>query len=510
MKSKRSRSSSSPFRRKYKRHKRKWQHVYVITFLILAFIVVGLWAAQFLMKKEVQHTEKKQEILGTSEDVYNRALEEHKNGDKQKAHILMKSLARLSDRDSKPIGYGKAHLWMAQQRLSGFDTDFIWEFPLEKTEDEPVSSKQLEDFSKAQRHLKHAVKLNPELKDALMLLVAIYMRLDKYNEAMDVLIDAVTHPKYPHPDLHIPLANNLLSLSGDFTLRNKASYTFSLLGEEVSSGRERSISKQVSYVLSALMLKRFENADITIRRIESQRAIRQSTENKSTNKSNQIPYLRVAYHYHRAIDQLEDSDNATPSQDISGIVQELQKAVEASPEMEPLIRALSHLGEADTNEREKILKLLEKMLSDGEKVSSKAKSKIYYRLSEQKNLEKEKKKVFLEQAVKEDPENGQALTSLLDLLIKNKNSDKKQVIELAHSALKHSPEEQKGQNYRNLGAAYLEEKKWFDAIINLEKALNILGSKASLHEMLSEAYAGEGKNEIAQRHREAIQENTNN
>ena len=99
------------------------------TALVVASLVIVFWLASFLVKEEGQHKQVVRGMTGTPEQRYMQALDLVAEGDLKQARVVMFRLARLGESADRPLGHGKAHLWVAADKLTHFNPGFIWEFP---------------------------------------------------------------------------------------------------------------------------------------------------------------------------------------------------------------------------------------------------------------------------------------------------------------------------------------------------------------------------------------------
>ena len=125
----RSRTKSRKKKSKFKRHMYLHRQTYVIVGVVSAALVLVVWLANFLVKEEGKHKEVVKALTGTQEQRYQGALGLVAEGDIKQARVVMFRLARLGDSPDRPLGYGKAHLWVASDELTHFDPGFIWKFP---------------------------------------------------------------------------------------------------------------------------------------------------------------------------------------------------------------------------------------------------------------------------------------------------------------------------------------------------------------------------------------------
>jgi len=484
-------------KRKFKKHWKLKKHVYWRVGLIVVLLVVAIWVAEFTMQKEVEHEAVVKGLTGTEEERYQHALEKASAGEMEEARVIMGRLARLGDTAERPLGFGKAHLWVAQDALSGFKSDFIWRFPMRGLEEvKRASLGNGKDIVLAQRHLEHAIALSPELGKAPELLAATLAAQGKRNQAVEVLLAAVSHEAHPHPSLHIPLANlsaMKANKDDDLLLRERMLYIFSTLGQRVSSGREKSVSLRVRYVLSALELHKYENAEIALKRLE--------VEKSDDEQARQVSALRMAYHYHRAIHRVEKLKSSS-SGDFKEVVDDLAAVVRIQPDCQSALDALSLIAQQDPSQKLRIQQILKDVLQEKSTINPSIKSRVSSSLALMAGAKDESRRRYLEKALEENPNNAEALLRLLEFKASEARPDYIQIEKLATKALAYSSSAQQTECYALLGLAKLRLKKWNDAIVALEKALPETQDKVKTHRLLAEAYRAVGKPKIAKAHEE--------
>ncbi len=121
--------------RKIKRHFSRRRGVYLYTLLIGTLLVIGAWLSQEVTRKDEEYGEVLAALSGTEEERYEEALLKAEEGELEEARVIMGRLARLGDSADAPAVHGKAHLWMAKDKLGYFKVDAIRSFPLADSED---------------------------------------------------------------------------------------------------------------------------------------------------------------------------------------------------------------------------------------------------------------------------------------------------------------------------------------------------------------------------------------
>ena len=488
------------FIRRVKRHIKRKKAVYLRISLVVVLLVIAIWSAEQMNLKEDEHAEVVKALTGTADERFQVGKEKAVEGEMAEARTIMLRLARLGDSADKPVGYGPAHLWVAQEILKHVKTDFMQVFPFssggvgaggtESTTDSttekassPVWRLDRDEVLRAQRHLEHAVALNPELKEASVLLAATYAVQKNRNQAVDILLNAVTHAKHPNPALHVPLAN-VLTMSGD----------------------------------DALFLKKDDNADITIRRLEMEKLGGWEVEKsrgEEVTKEDQVRALRMAYYYHRAIRNYQLS-NSDIKRGYAAVVDDLERVLEIQPDCAAAVGGLSLIASRDAGLRPRLQKILQKVLLQERKEKhqdslSHLTSDISLSLAmmeDESNLTAKKK--YLEQAVQANPNNEEALVRLAQILVaapQLKVSDYDRIKELAQRGLQQESLKKDpvllAECYAVLGQVYVKTKQWSKAIVALERSLAGLKNTKSVKILLIEAYTATGQTEMV----EALREN---
>ena len=493
---------------KLRRHLREHKRTYLSAALVVASLVIVFWLANFLVKEEDRYKQVVKGMSGTPEQRYMDALELAAEGDLKQARVVMFRLARLGESADRPLGHGKAHLWVAEDKLTHFNSDFIWEFPgLDDDQGNKMRLPKDEKIMTAQKHLEHAVALNPELEQAITLLAGTLVAQGERNRAVEVLMNAVTHPESPHPNLHVPLAN-LIAMEGDegddLELRESAWHMFETLGKRVRF-RGTDIADRISYTINAIILAKYENADITIRMLEARlpaaRAMDQGLmdpEKKLLIK--RVKALRMAYHYHRAIAYFAEIRSGSAAE-YAKVIDELEQVVSISPNCEPAIAALSYIAGKNTSQTARVKEILEGVLAAEKTQDSDAKSQVNMSLAKLAPATEGGSRKFLEDAVASNPENGEAVLQLVKLLLAEKVPDYERTEKLVEQSLKTCAPKYKAELYYRLGEVQLHKKSWNNAIISLEKSLRGVAEKQRVHGLLAEAYTAVGQTGLAEGHR---------
>ena len=495
---------------KFKRHWRERKQTYLSVCLVVGALTIVLWLANFLIVEESQHKQVVRAMTGTPDNRYKEALELAAEGDIKQARVAMGRLARLSESAERPLGYGKSHLWVAADKLSHFDPDFIWSFPgLDGAQGMKMRLPKDEKTLTIQRHLAHAVGLNPELKRAVVLWAATLVAQGERNQAVEVLMKAIAHPDKPHPDLHVPLAHILAMKGNDLELQQMAWHLFESLGKRVRY-RGADITERISYTISTIILKKYENADIAVRMLEAslpsnRRQERDLMDAEAELLIKRIKALRMAYHYHKAIvGFMELGSNPTPPQYVQ-VVDELEQVVLMAPDCQPAIAALSHIAGKNTAQTSRVKGILEGVLTaakiQGSQAQSQAQSQVNISLAKLSPKVQGSSRKFLEDAVSANPENGEAVLQLVRLLAADDEPDHQRIEKLVKQSLKTCAPQFRADLNHQLGEVHVNNENWNDAIIVLERSLAKATDKRRVHALLAEAYSAVGQAGMAEGHR---------
>ena len=505
-------SRSKRKRKNLQRHLKLYRSTYWSLLLIISSSVIVMVLANMLIKEESRYKTTVKKLVGSPEQRYKKALSLVIEGDDKQAWVMMFNLARLGDSAENPLGYGKAHLWVANHKLAHFNADFIWKFPgLDKRGDNILALPEDEETASIQLHLSHAVALNPELKKAYPLWAATLVSQGKRNQAVEVLMNAVGHEDEPHPELHVPLAHVLAMRGNDLELKDRMLYLFDTLGRTTRHSRGTDISGRITYILSAIILKRYEIADNALQILESRfssnRANRgELVSSQKTSPAQQVKALRMAYHYNRAIEAF----NELPSGASTGFVKmldELELVVRAQPSCESAIEALSYIAEKDPSQKERVKGILQEVLSTSKaSPGSKSRSQVNISLAALDPAATEDRSKLLEQAVESDPHNAEAILHLTQVLLAEASPDYSRVEQMIKKALRTCDAIYHADLYHRLGEVQVHYEQWQGAIVSLEKCLSKASDQAAVHQLLAKAYAAIGQSGIAAQHRKlAIQ-----
>ncbi|MBT8038315.1 MAG: CDC27 family protein [Verrucomicrobiae bacterium] len=489
-------------KRKLKKHWVYKKHVYQRVLVIVVPVVIAVWGALVMVQKEGQHDGVVAAMSGTLEEKYQRALELEDEGSVNEARVMMTRLARLGASADKPLGFGMAHFWVARDMLSGFDSGFLWSFPADVGGmARSMALGSSEDVLLAQRHLAHAVALNPEWEPGVVMLAASYAAQGRRNQAVDVLWDAVSHEKSALPRLHVPLANVLTMQGDDLALSERAQHLFSSHAMNVSSGRNRDVFVRIRYVLSALILKKYESAEVAIRRLEVQHRSSQPIKDVERRAYDAVRAVRMAYHYHRAVHQYQTAQS-DPSGDYKKVVDELAKVTAVQPDCDAAIEALSIIASKDVSQKARIKRCLQTVLANESKGNAQLRSRVSMALGLMADQVDNTRRTYLEKAVNENPENGEAMLQLAKVLAADSEPDYVRIHQLAKDAMPHVRKEWHASCHYLLGLSQLRLKNWDEAIIALERSLDAFDDKVSVHRLLAEAYTLVGQPKIAAKHQE--------
>ncbi|MGB1937555.1 MAG: hypothetical protein ACPHVK_08695 [Akkermansiaceae bacterium] len=499
-------SRSKRKRKKIQQHIRNYKSTYLSVSLIVSSAAVIMVLANMLIKEESRYRDTVKQLAGTPTDRYQRALGLVIEGDLDQARILMFNLARLGDDANNPLGYGKAHLWVAEDKLRHFNADFIWKFPgIDGRGDNFLALPQDEETEKIQLHLAHAVAKNPELQKASSLWAATLASQGERNQAIEVLMDAIGNPRYPHPQLHIPLAHILAMDGNDLELRDRALYLFTELGRTTRYSRDKNIEGRITYILSAIILQRYDIADNALQILET-RFPREGNSNKDpedkayARAAEQVRALRMAFHYHQAIAAFKDAQSKNASS-YEKVVDALEKVILVYPECDSAIAALSHIAQRDANQSTRIAQMLKDVSTQAAtQPDSEAQARVNISLAKLASGQTQDRRKLLEGAVASDPANTEAVIELTRFLLAEDQPDYPRIEQIVRRALRDCDRIYRADLYHYLGAVQVYYKDWGAAIVSLEKSLAKATAKEEVHRLLATAYAGIGQPDIAKEH----------
>jgi len=501
---------SRQFKKKFRRH--------LATYLKIAGVVVVLgvviWVA--LQPEENVNTPSwdgtKSALMGVSYDeTYEEAMEMIAAGKKKDARELMDKMAPLSEGRIKPRGYALAHIWMAKDLLGGFRPKFLNTFPLEARHGTPskvpYTLPKEEKSQLAQRHLEHAISLDPELGEAPLALSAVWIARGKRASAMEVMIRAIAHKEHPHPELQVPFSNLLTYAGDDLEMEDKAWYSLTVLGRSVAGTSRENAGERMEYALNALILKKYDNVASVIRKMERDF----SNAKRFPHAVASIHGLKVAVAYRKAV--LLASDAASKSESeantaYEAVVNALGEVLTIDPGNISVINALSTLAKSQPELQERIKGILGKSAqtkpsSSGTTTGGSA-ARSHLLLSALSGSDAKVAKKHLEAAVLSSPDDADALIGLAGLLIKEPQPDFARVGKLATDAIDSKKRQGAAKidpdYYRIQGEALLASGKWEPSIVSLETVLSTHPDQKSIHQLLAKAYQAAGQLELAQKH----------
>lgn len=477
---------------------RFYRYKWVVISLPIIFVVV--WGIQKTVDLTDDVNEDSQVALSSVDVLYQKALDLAENGDTSGCHDIMMKIAPLSEQGFKPRGYALAHMWIAENILKNFDSTTLTRFPYLKDQSATLEAGSLVGSSKlavkAQHHLEHAVTLDPGLNHAHLMLATLYIAQDKRNKAISLLVEAIANEEYPHPELHIPLANALTFSGDDAALEEQAWYFLTTIGKEINSGRSNSTSSRVKYALYALILKKNDNAASVIKRITEHNNNGEMDKNQLN-----IEGVNVAYYYHQA---LAAGKIAMSGGDYKLVVNMLGKAYGIQPDNELLLRTFTDISKQHPPVRDAIKNLL-KNTDQGSVIPSKGKSSNmrHILLSILAEGDAQEALKYAELAVASQPDNVDAIVQLATLLSNAKQPDYDRICEIMETsiAIGKKSESVSSRQYFLYGRALAELSQWNSAIVALEMALPDYAEKKKVHTLLARAYLSVGKSDIADDHK---------
>lgn len=507
-------SRSKRKRKKLRQHLRNYKSTYWSVILIVTSAAVIMVLANMLIKEEGRYRDTVRQLAGTPKERYERALGLVIEGDMEQARTMMFNLARLGDDAKNPLGYGKAHLWVAEDKLTHFNPAFIWKFPgIGDRQEEFIALPQDEETEKIQLHLAHAVAKNPELEKAVSLWAATLASQGERNQAIEVLMDAIDHPKHPHPNLHAPLAHILSMEGNDLELRDRTLYLFTELGRTTRYSRDKNIEGRITYILCAIILQRYDIADNALQILETRFPLQGNSNESQHDKAydraaQQVRALRMAYHYHQAIAAFKEAQSNNASS-YEKTVDALEQVVLVYPECDSAIAALSYIADKDSNQGGRIAKMLKDVSSKAaSQPDSQTQARVNISLAKLASGQTQDRLKLLEDAVSSDPGNTEAIIQLAGVLLTEDQPDYPRVEQMVRQALRDSDRVYRADLYHYLGAVQVHQKDWGAAIVSLEKSLSKATAKEEVHRLLATAYAGIGQPDIAREHQKLADKNS--
>jgi len=299
---------------------------------------------------------------------YLRALDLEKEGKLSAARVEMRWLAPLG-RAGTSRGIPEAHLWMANDLLDGFDAGFLLKFPLGAEDDsldvQPITvdeNRQAEAFS----HLIKALELRPDFTEALLFRAALLIAKSDRETAISSLIDGAAVIDDPSRVV-FPLIHAIAYKGDEVGLREQLWAGYSTLGNDIARSRKVETGDRIRYALFALLRGEYEGFEISLNRLEA-------SAKKTNDMGDVLAALKVAPSYHRAVLELVDSSEFSPSETAAHLGRCLEVA-EGSQWAAPALAALvekypslktevsSLIDQQDLSEE--MMTLLEVVVSDG-------------------------------------------------------------------------------------------------------------------------------------------------
>jgi hypothetical protein len=300
----------------------------------------------------------------------------------------------------------------------------------------------------------------------------------------------------------------VLAMKGnDLELKDRMLYLFDTLGRTTRHSRGTDISGRITYILSAIILRRYEIADNALQILESRFSSNRANrgELKSSSRVSpleQVRALRMAYHYNRAVAAFKELPSGASS-GFAKTIDELELVVQTQPDCESAIAALSYIADRDPSEKERVKNILQKVLS-ASKASrgSKSQSQVNISLATLDPEATQDRRKLLEEAVVSDPQNAEAILQLTQVLLAEESPDYLRVEQMIRKALRSCDAIYHADLYHRLGEVQVHYQKWQKAIVSLERSLSKASDQSSVHQLLAEAYGAIGQADIAAQHRE--------
>jgi tetratricopeptide (TPR) repeat protein len=366
------------------------------------------------------------------------------------ASTLFSSLAPIE----KP-GYLPAHIFLAQALMSR-------------------TNLTLEDVQTAEKHLVHALSLDPKYLGANELLAQVYIRTGQWELACQRLTEVV--PKYPEVGL---LLAAVLKERGDLAgARSWADRAARFHREKVEASKLELPLHRCGWAQALAMLEDYKQA----------LKVLEAGWTASADRSYPPMIGDVCAAWVEAMTQKN-------SPDLEAKLTTIEKGLEFAPQNELLLKQLVRLSQMGGNEGQKARETLTKSLAEG-----KGTAVIHFALGldawqrQQPDLARKHFGLAFDSAPLM-PEVGNNMAMILAV---GDKPDLPRALEIIQSLLEKYP---KSANFRETrGEIYVKMDRWQEAVVDLEYALPVLGSRRNTHFALAEAYRGLGSQELAAQH----------
>ncbi|MFD2158943.1 hypothetical protein ACFSW8_08545 [Rubritalea tangerina] len=404
-------------------------------------------------------------------------------GEEAKARAVMNRLAPLPQASTEAIGNPKAHLWRAQELLSGKESGSILRFPLSLIDGEKLSLSYTvgvtEVTDRCARHLKAAIELDPSLDEAILILVDLRLAQGKRNLAIESLFEIVEASE--RPEIGVLIAHCGGYDGDDLKLEEEQWQILTVGGRAIQQSKRGNLGFRVAHVLRALVLGQEELANSGIATIE------RDFPGKEIGKK-----LQAQVAYFRAVRSL----NERPYQ-VESTIDNLVLALRSDPSLNIVVEALEATTQRYPEQKERVRKEIQTQVKEGD--DSNGVLLVY--LSDLYSDQPGEAYRLAKQAWEKGPEEVAFLVNWgqCGLRVGQYEEALEEVSERLGTAI------ERGERFELLvlqGEIFLKQEEWEMAVESLEQALALgEGRYPELHQKLAQAYEKMGKVIIAEEHR---------
>jgi tetratricopeptide (TPR) repeat protein len=387
---------------------------------------------------------------GGPETHYHLAVAAAKDGDRVKARGLMQQLAS----PDRP-GYAAAHLWLANDLLSG------------------TKSPTTRDVRVAQQHLEQSLKTAPDNAAAHVLLSQNYLRLRQQDLATTHLVRAVD--QYPQLNLALARIHKSQGRPDEATsAAQQAADHFQKLAEP-DPGK---VQAWLQWTNAEMLLGNYAEAESILTR-----GLAASGKDEYRHA---LANLCVAW---------SDAAARQEKPDLGQQLELLGRALSFVPDHRLALARLAALSAQEGPEKQAAETALKDVLASG-----KAPAIVHIVLGSAAAAQKDYATALshLEQANKLRPDMPWVLNNLAWVLAHREPPDYDRALELINAALKKLPRSPEFHDTR--GQIFLKMSRWKEAATDLELALAAFPDRAELHRALAKVYDQLGDPDLARRH----------
>lgn len=362
-------------------------------------------------------------------------------------------MAALAPTDAP--GFAPAHLWLAKQLLRQPDRA-------------PAAKKEVE------QHLLQALRTQPDLTEARILLGQRYYAEGRLDEAEEHLRPATASK----PELRLALAS-LYTARGDRDRARQEATKARDYFRARAKAAPRDRVPLLAWAQASLVLEDYPNAVAALKKgleFPDNAAVRRS--------------LGGAYaSWARAL-------AAKPGSDPGARLRLLEEGLRYAPGDPALLQPLIAMANLQGAEADRARAVLRQILVEGR---PSAVVHMLLGLDAWKRGRGDEARVHMEQAYRLAPDAASIANDLAWMLANAPEPDLERALKLADAAVERAPDNPHARDTR--GRILLKQKRWKEALADLERALRALPDDPALHQALATAYDGLGMAEIAAMHR---------